>query len=167
MCPECGLNLSQYHEHRCGVPILTKAAGVELTPLEQRYVRWLAGWDQETIDVFARLFWRCRSETAVSDAEPPTLAEAVEEWNNSDGFGECFPDECVVALHVLAAEYMHLIDPEASASDLTHQGVELVKRIADAKRLGVKDRLSSLRIIREHCEHEEARIAHHVAPWRR
>lgn len=61
-CPECGLNLSQYHEHRCGVPILTEAAGVPLTPMEERYIRWLAGWDQETIDVFASLMIRIKEQ---------------------------------------------------------------------------------------------------------
>lgn len=59
-CPECGLYLIEHHAHRCGVPILTAAAGVELTPIEQQYVRWLAQCDRETVDVFAGLFRRCR-----------------------------------------------------------------------------------------------------------
>lgn len=62
-CPECELFLVDSHEHRCGVPILTEAAGVELTPLEHSYTRWLAKWDRETVDVFAGLLRRCRVES--------------------------------------------------------------------------------------------------------
>ena len=61
-CPDCGLTLSEHRDHRCGVPLLTHAAGVDLTPAEQRYIRWLAGWDHETVDVFASLFRRIRDD---------------------------------------------------------------------------------------------------------
>lgn len=41
--------------------ILRKSLGdIELTEQEVRYIRWLAGMDRETVEVFAGLFERCR-----------------------------------------------------------------------------------------------------------
>ena len=36
--------------------------GIELTEQEERYIRWLAGMDQETVETFAGLFEKCRAE---------------------------------------------------------------------------------------------------------
>lgn len=33
-----------------------------LTDQEARYLFWLAGWDQETVETFAGLFEKCRAE---------------------------------------------------------------------------------------------------------
>ena len=34
---------------------------IELTERESRYIRWLAGMDRETVEVFAGLFEKCRA----------------------------------------------------------------------------------------------------------
>ena len=38
-------------------------AGIELTEQEERYIRWLAGWDLETVETFAGLFEKCRKSS--------------------------------------------------------------------------------------------------------
>lgn len=35
-----------------------------------------------------------------------TLSEAIERYENSDGFGECFPEQAVEPLAIIAAAYM-------------------------------------------------------------
>lgn len=35
---------------------------IVLTEQEERYISWLAKWDQETVEVFAGLFEKCRAE---------------------------------------------------------------------------------------------------------
>lgn len=83
-CADCGLSLSDLHPHRCGVPILTEAIGLqELTPIERRYVRWLAGWDHETIDTFAGLFRRIRP-----DLDNEYAGDVTIDWLRSIGFGD-------------------------------------------------------------------------------
>jgi hypothetical protein len=58
-CPVCGLyKLDGLHD--CGVPILREAIGVELTPEQERYVRWLAGMGTDVVQVFAGLFRQAR-----------------------------------------------------------------------------------------------------------
>ncbi len=37
-------------------------AGVELSPEEDRHLRWLARWDRPTVDAFVSLFKRLRAQ---------------------------------------------------------------------------------------------------------
>ena len=61
-CPDCGLSLGdgRRHVHRCRFPILARAIGLGLTPVEKRYVGWLASHDAETVSTLAELFRRVR-----------------------------------------------------------------------------------------------------------
>lgn len=66
-CPECGLYLPDaafQDSHRCGVPLLIEAAGIVLTDQQRRYIRWLAGWDRETVDVVCQIFRGIRAAHA-------------------------------------------------------------------------------------------------------
>jgi hypothetical protein len=66
-CPKCG----QRHVGRrpCYYDDLKIALGdLELSEREERYLRWLAGWDWETRDVFVELFKRLRMAKPAGEA---------------------------------------------------------------------------------------------------
>ncbi len=59
-CPKCGLLHGA--ERRCFYDVLLEAlAGVELTPYEDRILRWLAGWDWPTVDALVSVFRKLRA----------------------------------------------------------------------------------------------------------
>lgn len=63
-CPDCGGGLGNGHRpvHRCNVPVLTQALGVELSPVEKHLIRWLANsLDESNGRILAKLFIRARS----------------------------------------------------------------------------------------------------------
>jgi hypothetical protein len=58
-CPKC--RLLHGAERRCDYDVLLEElAGVELTPYEDRIVRWLAGWDQPTLAAVVSIFRKLR-----------------------------------------------------------------------------------------------------------
>ena len=59
---------------------------IELTELESRYVSWLAGMDRETVEVFAGLFEKCRSDRPVG--------RWVNERMLVGGFAEVWGSDC-------------------------------------------------------------------------
>lgn len=59
-CPKCGLLHGA--ERRCFYDVLLEElAGVELTPYEDRIIRWLAGFDQPTVGAFLGIFRKLRA----------------------------------------------------------------------------------------------------------
>lgn len=38
-------------------------AGIDLTPEEQRFLHWIAGWDTWTVDNLCSIISKCREET--------------------------------------------------------------------------------------------------------
>jgi len=76
-CRECGLlNIDVPAPHRCGVPILREAIGLELADKEEQKIGWLAGWGHDTVDTFANLFRRVRADALKAGA---ATAEEVAE----------------------------------------------------------------------------------------
>jgi hypothetical protein len=64
-CPKCGLRHGA--ERRCYYDDLLDALGrvrAEITPEEDRHLKWLAAFDRSTVGAFVSLFRRLRGVTA-------------------------------------------------------------------------------------------------------
>lgn len=64
-CPECGnFVLVGDPPHICPVGrLLAVLDGLEVTDGEMRVIRWLAGWEKETVNNVIRLLEKCRDTT--------------------------------------------------------------------------------------------------------
>lgn len=67
-CPACGRWCDD--RHRCQVPRIVAALGLEPSACDQVFIRWLAGCDPDTVTDFCDLVRRSRA-AAVTEAQQP------------------------------------------------------------------------------------------------
>jgi len=66
-CADCGLPAGE--SHRCGMAILLDAIGIVPDARERHSLRWVAQFNQETVDAIAALFRRVRALGSTKEAQ--------------------------------------------------------------------------------------------------